>query len=184
MKRSKAVGDSFFKQTILSTVYLLTTRSQCRQNPARNSHRLATKTTNTTSRDCLKRYQFKIKAGILGIPAEDYYNDQVLDDVNLLHSGLHVLENEFWDTHSKNMTSWKEHGNTFYRIEVRSSTNGIQMTALQPRIINSRTRQAARRRPCACTIARDYTQTKHAVWCITARNREQISRLMSCSTLN
>lgn len=64
-----------------------------------------------------KDINLRIKAGILGIPAEDYYNDQVLDDVNLLHSGLHVLENEFWDTHSKNMTSWKEHGNTFYRIE-------------------------------------------------------------------
>src|SRR5580704_6079416 len=45
-----------------------------------------------------KDINLRIKAGILGIPAEDYYNDQVLDDVNLLHRGLHVLDNNFWDT--------------------------------------------------------------------------------------
>lgn len=54
-----------------------------------------------------KDINLRIKAGILGIPAEDYYNDKVLDDVNLLHSGLHLLENDFCDTHSKDMEAWK-----------------------------------------------------------------------------
>lgn len=55
-----------------------------------------------------KDINLRIKAGILGIPAEDYYNDQVLDDVNLLHRGLHILENNFWDTHAQDMGSWQE----------------------------------------------------------------------------
>ena len=46
-----------------------------------------------------KDINLRIKAGILGIPAEDYHSDQVLDDVDLLHSGMHLLDNDFWDTH-------------------------------------------------------------------------------------
>ena len=42
-----------------------------------------------------KDINLRIKAGILGIPAEDYHNDQVLDNVDLLHSGLHTLSNDF-----------------------------------------------------------------------------------------
>ena len=44
-----------------------------------------------------KDINLRIKAGILGIAAEDYYNDQVIEDVSLLHSGLHMLEGDFWD---------------------------------------------------------------------------------------
>ncbi|KTD19762.1 phosphate starvation inducible protein PhnH [Legionella londiniensis] len=63
-----------------------------------------------------KDINLRIKAGIIGIRAEDYYNDKVLDDVNLLHSGLHILENDFWESHGKNMEAWQESGKTFYRI--------------------------------------------------------------------
>src|ERR1700733_6259509 len=63
-----------------------------------------------------KDINLRIKAGILGIPAQDYYNDKVLEDVNLLHRGLHVLDNNFWDTHAKDMNAWQESGRTFYKI--------------------------------------------------------------------
>ena len=43
-----------------------------------------------------KDINLRIKASILGILAEDYYNDKVLDDVTLLHNGLHTLPNNFW----------------------------------------------------------------------------------------
>ncbi len=121
-----------------------------------------------------KDINLRIKAGILGIPAEDYYNDQVLDDVNLLHSGLHVLENEFWDTHSKNMTSWKEHGNTFYRIEgpLIDQWNPNDGITTEDNQFQGLVRQCEEGHALV-QIARDYTQTKHAVWGITARNREQ-----------
>ena len=63
-----------------------------------------------------KDINLRIKATIVGIPAEDYNNDQVLDDVTLLYSGSYALEADFWERHSKDVESWQESGHTFYRI--------------------------------------------------------------------
>ncbi len=121
-----------------------------------------------------KDINLRIKASILGILAEDYFNDQVLDDVNLLHSGLHILENDFWDSHAKNMEAWQASGKTFYRItgpltkhwsanDCLSTTDesfkGIVKTIEQDEAVIQ-------------TII-DYSQPKNAVWGITARNLEQ-----------
>ncbi|ASQ44753.1 PhoH family protein [Legionella clemsonensis] len=121
-----------------------------------------------------KDINLRIKAGILGIPAEDYYNDKVLDDVDLLHSGLHILEDNFWDTHAKNMEAWQDNGKTFYRISGPLttqwnfndciSTQDNQFQAIVKEIAEGGT---------VVQLARDYTQSKHAIWGITARNREQ-----------
>ncbi|MDF1930429.1 PhoH family protein [Legionella pneumophila] len=116
----------------------------------------------------------RIKAGILGIHAEDYYNDQVLDDVNLLHRGLHILDNNFWDSHAKDMGSWQESGKTFYKVSGPLvsqwnpndclSTEDDQFQALVKKIDGPNA---------IVQLIRDYTQPKHSVWGITARNREQ-----------
>lgn len=121
-----------------------------------------------------KDINLRIKAGILGIPAEDYYNDQVLDDVNLLHRGLHILENNFWDTHVKDIDSWQEAGRTFYKVNgplVANwntndciSTEDNQFQAIVKKLQGNNA---------VVQIVRDYTQAKHSVWGITARNREQ-----------
>lgn len=63
-----------------------------------------------------KDINLRIKASVLGIRVEDYYNDQVLDDVDLLYTGSLQLPADFWEHHSKDMESWKEQGRTFYRI--------------------------------------------------------------------
>lgn len=122
-----------------------------------------------------KDINLRIKAGILGILAEDYYNDQVLDDVDLLHSGIHLLDDTFWDTHGKQMEAWQTSGRTFYRIAGPLtqkwypndciSTHDNQFHA----IVKKREQQGT----AVVQLARDYTQPKHAVWGITARNREQ-----------
>ena len=121
-----------------------------------------------------KDINLRIKAGILGIPAEDYYNDQVLDDVNLLHRGLHILENNFWDTHVKDIDSWQEAGRTFYKVDGPLVTNwntndcisteDNQFQAIVKKLQGNNA---------VVQIVRDYTQAKHSVWGITARNREQ-----------
>ncbi|MGQ3891606.1 PhoH family protein [Legionella sp. CNM-4043-24] len=121
-----------------------------------------------------KDINLRIKAGILGIAAEDYYNDQVVDDVSLLHRGLHVLENNFWDTHSKDMNAWQEGGRTFYKITgplIKHwnpndclCTEDNQFQAIVKKISTDHA---------IVQIARDFTQSKHTVWGITARNREQ-----------
>jgi PhoH-like ATPase len=121
-----------------------------------------------------KDINLRIKAGILGIPAEDYYNDQVLDDADLLHSGLHKLSNDFWETHAKGMNAWKEDGRTFYQIEGPLTeqwhpndclvTDDAQFQA----VVRQQEKNTA-----IIEMARDYTQPKHTVWGITARNQEQ-----------
>ncbi|MFC3909787.1 PhoH family protein [Legionella dresdenensis] len=121
-----------------------------------------------------KDINLRIKAGILGIPAEDYYNDQVLEDVNLLHSGLHILDNDFWSTHAKDMNAWQESGRTFYKISGPLisqwnpndciSTEDNQFQAIVKKIEADHV---------IVQVARDYMQGKHSVWGITARNREQ-----------
>lgn len=121
-----------------------------------------------------KDINLRIKAGILGIPAEDYYNDQVLDDVNLLHSGMHLLENDFWDTHAKNMEAWQESGKTFYRITgpLTKQWNPNDCLSTHDNQFQALVRQIDAE-SVIVQMARDYTQAKHSVWGITARNREQ-----------
>ena len=121
-----------------------------------------------------KDINLRIKAGILGIAAEDYHNDQVLDDVNLLHSGLHILENDFWENHHKKVESWHDSGKTFYRIQGPQTNQWNHNDCLSTK--DDQFQAIVRQLEGECAVvqlARDYTQPKNAVWGITARNREQ-----------
>lgn len=123
-----------------------------------------------------KDINLRIKAGILGIKSEDYFNDQVLEDLSsLLRGGLHVLENDFWDSHSKDMEVWQESGETFYRItgpltEKWHPNDAISTTDNQFQGI---VRKKKDKDHAIVQLARDFTQANHAVWGITAKNREQ-----------
>ena len=121
-----------------------------------------------------KDINLRIKAGIIGIPAEDYHNDQVLEDVNLLHSGQHILENNFWDSHGKDMDAWKEEGHAFYRIHgpLTQQWNPNDCIATEDGLFQGIVKRVEAGHAIV-QMARDYTQSKHAVWGITARNREQ-----------
>lgn len=122
-----------------------------------------------------KDINLRIKAGILGIPAEDYYNDRVLEDVNLLHSGLHILDNNFWDTHAKNMEAWQESGKTFYRVTgpLVSRWNLNDCLSTENNEFQALVKRLEPDDSAVVELAKDYTQSNHAVWGITARNREQ-----------
>ena len=97
-----------------------------------------------------------------------------MDDVSLLHSGLHILGDDFWDVHGKDMEAWQDHGKTFYRItgpltqewnpNDGISTHNNDFQALVKKI------EAG---SAVVQLVRDFTQAKHAVWGISARNREQ-----------
>jgi PhoH-like ATPase len=121
-----------------------------------------------------KDINLRIKAGILGIPAEDYYNDKVLDDVNLLHSGLHILENDFWNSHAKDMEAWQESGKTFYRISgpLTAQWNFNDCISTQDNQFQAIVKDRAEGGT-VVQLAQDYTQPRHSVWGIVARNREQ-----------
>ena len=63
-----------------------------------------------------KDINMRIKARALGLHAEDYFNDHVLEDTDLLYAGVRQLPADFWDTHSKGVESWQQNGATWYRL--------------------------------------------------------------------
>lgn len=129
-----------------------------------------------------KDINMRIKARALGLPAEDYFNDHVLEDTDLLYSGIVQLPDDFWDKHGKNMESWQENKNgyssTFYRLTgpfIPSLLVG-QFVFLEPKTgetpFYAQVKQINGKTAVLRTL-RDYSHTKNNVWGITARNREQ-----------
>ena len=123
-----------------------------------------------------KDINLRIKAAVLGIHAEDYYNDQVLEDVNLLYTGTSELARDFWDTHSRDMKSWQENGRTYYKISGPQATRWYPNQCLYMNGDGGIEALARGSRDDAGTvieIAQDYRNPRHTVWGINARNREQ-----------
>jgi PhoH-like ATPase len=123
-----------------------------------------------------KDINLRIKATVLGIPAEDYSNDQVLDDVSLLYTGQEELAVDFWGSHDKQVESWKEEGRTYYRIRGPDIADWYPSQCL--RLVGDEGFEAIireKRSPTEAIIelAEDFRSTRHNVWGITARNREQ-----------
>lgn len=122
-----------------------------------------------------KDINLRIKAAVLGIHAEDYYNDKALDDVDLLFTGVTSLPVDFWETHSKNVESWQEEGRTFYRIHGPLTADWYPHQfayleadkALEAEVLSVEGDSAV------IEVVRDYRGTRHTVWGINARNREQ-----------
>lgn len=122
-----------------------------------------------------KDINIRIKARALSIPAEDYFNDKVLEDSELLYTGIKELPENFWDQHSKAMESWQDAGRMFYRI-----TGPLCPTFLINEFVfyaYEKPFEAIVRnvegKTAILEIIKDFTQVKHNVWGITARNREQ-----------
>ena len=124
-----------------------------------------------------KDINMRIKARALGIAAEDYFNDKVLEDTELLYSGMTELPADFWDKHGKGMESWQQGGHTYYRL-----TGPLVPSLLTNEFLYQETpgaaplyaivKEAAGRTAVLQTL-KDYTHQKNNVWGITARNREQ-----------
>ncbi|NMM28180.1 MAG: PhoH family protein [Glaciimonas sp.] len=129
-----------------------------------------------------KDINMRIKARAMGLPAEDYFNDHVMEDTDLLYSGILQLPDDFWDKHSKNMESWQENKNgsgaTFYRITgpIVPSFLLNQFVYLEPQNgetpLYAHVRQINGKTAVLQTL-RDYGHVKNSVWGITSRNREQ-----------
>jgi len=127
-----------------------------------------------------KDINMRIKARALGLPAEDYFNDKVLEDTDLLYTGTSALPADFWDTHGKGVESWKQGDSTFYRVRGPLCRDWL---------INEFVHLDGEGRPAAAAfqaqvtevsgktavlkVLRDFSHHKQAVWGITARNREQ-----------
>ena len=129
-----------------------------------------------------KDINMRIKARALGLPAEDYFNDHVMEDTDLLYSGIIQLPDDFWNKHGKDMESWQENKNgtsaTFYRVTgpfvpsllvnqfaYLEPKNGEAPFYGQVKQINGKT--------AVLQTLRDFSHSKNNVWGVTARNREQ-----------
>jgi PhoH-like ATPase len=123
-----------------------------------------------------KDINMRIKARALGLAAEDYTNDKVLEDADLLYTGVRALPRDFWNTHGKDMESWKKEGHTYYRVRgplaPKLHVNEFVYDESGERPLYALVKEAAGRMAVLETL-RDYTHAKNSVWGITARNREQ-----------
>ena len=125
-----------------------------------------------------KDINLRIKAAIVGVHTEDYYNDQVLDDLDLLPTGYATLPADFWQTHGDKMESWqdKKTGDACYRLKgplvkdwypnqflyLPGEQKGLEL------VVQSIASNVAELR-----VPRDYRSGKNPVWGIHAKNREQ-----------
>lgn len=126
-----------------------------------------------------KDINLRLKAAIVGVHTEDYHNDQVLEDSDLLYSGYSTLPADFWEKHSDKMESWQDdraracyrirgpqvknwHVNQFLHLPDDAEDEGLDM------VVQSIEAQSATLR-----VIRDYQHGKTPVWGIHAKNREQ-----------
>ena len=121
-----------------------------------------------------KDINMRIKATAMGLEAEDYFNDKTIDDTDMLYSGRMELPADFWESHGKKMESWKEDGQTYYRITgpLVSQMFVNLFVFLPDDSFMARVKKIEGKTATLCVV-RDYMQSKHAVWGIHARNREQ-----------
>jgi PhoH-like ATPase len=122
-----------------------------------------------------KDINMRIKARALGLDAQDYFSDKVLDDTDLLYSGSRQLGPDFWTDHGTDMKSWKEDNRSLYRIQgplcAELTVNEfVWQEGSQP--FTAWVREADASSALLETLI-DYGQHRNAVWGITARNREQ-----------
>ena len=122
-----------------------------------------------------KDINMRIKARALGLLAEDYFNDKVLEDTDLLYAGSSELPANFWETHGAGMESWKKDTKTGYRITgplCRDFLLNEFVYDLNDPPFEAIVREVNGKSAVLETLV-DYTHQKHAVWGINARNREQ-----------
>ena len=121
-----------------------------------------------------KDINMRIKSRALNLLAEDYFNDKVLEDTDILYTGTRVLPNNFWDKHSKGMESWKKDAKTLYKINgpLCSQLLVNEFVWLENDGFTAIVKESAGKSAVLETLV-DYTNPKNAVWGINARNREQ-----------
>ena len=123
-----------------------------------------------------KDINMRIKARALGLAAEDYFNDKVLEDADLLYTGVRRLPKDFWDSHGRDVESWKKDSHTYYRVHgplvSKLHVNEFVYDESGDRPLYAQVKETAGRMAVLETL-RDYTHSKNSVWGINARNREQ-----------
>ncbi len=122
-----------------------------------------------------KDINLRIKAAIAGIVSEDYENDRALDDFSLLYTGATELPEDFWNRHEHDLRSWSDKGRTCYEVVAHEDEDWHPNQYLylpgegqvELRVVKVADTKST------LALVNDYRSSQHAVWGITARNREQ-----------
>ncbi len=122
-----------------------------------------------------KDINMRIKARALGLAAQDYFNDKVLEDTDLLYTGTKEIDAAFWETNGKDIESWKQDSHTYYKLKGPDTADllineFVYQEGEQP--LQAWVKEKAGRAVTLETLV-DYSHQKNNVWGITARNREQ-----------
>jgi len=122
-----------------------------------------------------KDINIRLKARALGLSAEDYLNDHVIDDSDLLYEGVINLPEQFWSRHAGDIETWQQAGTTYYRIRgpICADLMVNQFVVAEGEVpLYAQVREVSGKSAVLATL-RDYSQGRNNVWGITARNREQ-----------
>lgn len=122
-----------------------------------------------------KDINMRIKSSAVGLHSEDYYNDRVLEDADLLYTGWDYLDEHFFENNASRMKSWQNDGRTFYEIAIDNTVHWYPNQCL---ISPNEAGFSAIVRKIEHNVAtleymQNYQQSKKSVWGISARNEEQ-----------
>ncbi|OQW92931.1 MAG: phosphate starvation-inducible protein PhoH [Beggiatoa sp. IS2] len=177
----KTNGRLFFQTEALSTTLLPDFLSNNKPDNGLLSTAIALQQTSIYQQVIIvsKDINLRIKARILGIQAEDYTNDQVLEDVDLLYSGEHALEPDFWQSHHQEILTECERSRTMisgtqvahwypnqflFNLQDEPNYNSSQYAVI---VRELRDHQAI------VEPVHNFCSPKNNVWGVTARNRQQ-----------
>jgi len=124
-----------------------------------------------------KDINMRVKARALGMAAEDYQNDKVLEDGDLMYSGALALPADFWNRHGKAIESWQQGSYTFYRfsgplVPSLLINQFVYLEAPGEPSLYARVTEI-RGKTAVLKTLKDFGHAKNAVWGVTTRNREQ-----------
>ena len=122
-----------------------------------------------------KDINIRIKAKALSLAAEDYFNDSVVDDDDLLYTGTKYLTESFWELHAKNIESWQQNGDNFYKISgpIVSELHVNQFIVKEKENNLFAIVEEIHGKSAIFKTVKDFSHTRNSVWGVTSRNKEQ-----------
>ena len=122
-----------------------------------------------------KDINLRIKACALGIRAEDYRDDVVLDDVSLLYPGVYRMTEGEWRNRIDAGSTWREDDRTLHAVDGTDATEWFPNQCLYPVGAAGTGMLVCRFEGGRAVLApaRDYRAGGDTVWGVSARNIEQ-----------
>ena len=122
-----------------------------------------------------KDINIRIKAKALSLVAEDYFNDSVVNDDDLLYTGTKHLTESFWDLYAKNIESWQQNGDNFYKISgpIVSELHVNQFIVEEKENNLFAIVEEIHGKSAIFKSLKDFSHARNSVWGVTSRNKEQ-----------